>query len=68
LVPFVAVASNDLINILLKKPEGLHHEKKVQDPYNSKPEGFDLKNNCLSRNSNLTRITLEPLFSLMHTL
>jgi len=57
-----------LPNILLKKPKGLHHEKEVQDPYNSKPEGSDLKNSCLSRNSNLTRITLEPLFTITHTL
>jgi hypothetical protein len=57
-----------LPNILLKKPEGLHHEKEVQDPYNSKPEISDLKNSCLSRNTNLTGITFEPLITLTHTL
>jgi hypothetical protein len=50
-----------------KRPEGLH-EKEVQDPYNSKLERSDLKNSCLSRNSNLTGITFESLFTLTHTL
>jgi hypothetical protein len=52
-----------LLNIA-KKPEGLHNEKGIQDPYNSKPEGFDLTNSCLGRNPNLTGITLGPLFTL----
>jgi hypothetical protein len=57
-----------LPNILLKKPEDLYHENEVLDLYNSKLEGSDLKNSCFSINSNLTRITLGPPFTLTHTL
>jgi hypothetical protein len=48
------------------RPEGLH-EKKVQDPYNSKPEISNLKNSCLSRDTNFSEITFEPLYIKAHS-
>jgi hypothetical protein len=54
--------------ILLKMPEGLHLETRGTRPLHSKSEESDLKNSCLSINTNLTRITFEPLFTIMLTL
>jgi len=53
---------------LLKRPEGLHLETRGTRPLYSKSEGFDLKNSCLCRNTNLTRITFKHLFTIMLTL
>jgi hypothetical protein len=59
-----------LPNILLKNVWRLIWEGGTRplQGYNSKSKGSDLKNRCLSKNSNLTGITFEHLFTLMHTL
>jgi hypothetical protein len=50
-----------LLNILLKTFEDLHY---VQDSYNSKLKKFDLKNNCLHKNTNFIKIIFETLFTI----
>jgi hypothetical protein len=53
---------------ITERPVGLHLETRGTRPQHFKSEGSNLKNSCLCKNANLTRITFEPLFTLTLTL